>query len=111
VASRGGGGTLFGLKASRSIAAYVAVVAVTTLFRGPASTAEPLAVTPAGWRAHLRSGGVRAPAVGLRVLVVDVPEGYWRPTVTADGGVWLTGSGEDAQHPQAIRLDPAVTGG
>jgi hypothetical protein len=42
-------------------------------------------------------------------LLVDVPEGYWRPTVAADGSVWLTGWAEDGP-PQAVRLDPAVTG-
>jgi hypothetical protein len=63
------------------------------------------------WTAHPRERVIRRVAAGGRVeLTVDVPEGRWRPVVTADGAVWLTGgTGDDDQR--VVRVDPAATGG
>jgi sugar lactone lactonase YvrE len=47
---------------------------------------------------------------GEAVHTVDIPDGWWLATVTADGTVWLAGRGPDGEHPQALRLDPTVTG-
>jgi hypothetical protein len=44
------------------------------------------------------------------VHTVDILAGWWLATATADGTVWLAGRGPDGEHPQALRLDPTVTG-
>jgi hypothetical protein len=63
------------------------------------------------WTVHEYEAVARRIEGGQVVRTVDLPEGWWRPVVAADGAVWLGGRGPEGDEPRVVRLDPAVTAG
>lgn len=63
------------------------------------------------WTVHEQEAVARRIEGDRVVRTVDVPDGWWDVTVTADGAVWLAGRGPDGDEPSVVRLDPAVTAG
>ena len=62
------------------------------------------------WTVHSLEAVARRIEGDSVVRTVDIPDGWWGVDVTADGGVWLHGSGAIGDSSSIVRLDPAVTG-